>query len=306
MNINKDITDLIGNTPLLALNRYHAEAPNKLLAKLELLNPISVKDRPVLSMINQAEKDGKIKPGGTIVEATSGNTGMAIASICSIRGYKAVLCMSEKYSIERRQVLKALGAELVLTPAEKGTVGAKEAASKIAVERGAFYIQQHHNQANWPAHYYGTAEEIWKDTDGKVDVFVAGLGTGGTITGTGKRLKELNPDIKVIAIEPDIAPYIKEGKWAPHMIMGTSPGFLPEVLQKEVIDDIQLVSEENAFSACREIAEKEGLLVGISSGAVAHTMKQLSLQPEYSSKVIVGIFADTGQRYLSVNGLFKT
>lgn len=302
--IHKDITSLIGSTPILELNQFAPNSKARLLAKLELFNPYSIKDRPVLNMINEAEKKGLLKPGGTVVEATSGNTGMAVAAICAARGYKAILCMSEKYSVERRLVLTALGAELILTPGEKGTAGAKEAASKIAEETGAFYLLQHHNQDNWPAHYHGTAEEIWNQTDGKIDIFVAGLGTGGTLTGTGKRLKELNPKIKIIGVEPKEAPFVKEGKWAPHLMMGTSPGFLPEVLQKDILDDIMLENTEAAFEGCRQIATKEGLLVGITSGAVANAMVKLASFSENKGKNIVGIFCDTGQRYFSVNGLF--
>ncbi len=305
MDIHQDITSLIGNTPMLQLNNLVPNAKAKLIAKLELFNPYSIKDRPVMNMINEAEKKGKLKPGGTVVEATSGNTGMATAAICAARGYKAILCMSEKYSIERRQVLLALGAELVLTPGEKGTAGAKEAASKIAEETRAFYLLQHHNQDNWPIHYHTTAEEIWEQTDGKVDIFVAGLGTGGTLTGVGKKLKELNPNIKVYGVEPAEAPFVKEGKWAPHIMMGTSPGFIPEVLQKDILDDIMLVSTPDAFKQCKAIAHKEGLLTGITSGAVTEAMLRLSEFPENENKMIVGIFCDTGQRYLSVEGLFN-
>ncbi len=303
--IHKDLTGLIGSTPMLEISRFGKGCSARLLAKLELFNPYSIKDRPVLSMLNEAERSGKLKPGGTVVEATSGNTGMALASICSVRGYRCILCMSDKYSIERRQVLRALGAELVLTPGAEGTAGAKKAAQRIAEKEGAYYLLQHHNPANAPAHYRTTAEEIWQQTDGKLDVFVAALGTGGTITGVGRRLKELNPAIRIIGVEPAEAPFVKEGRWAPHMMMGTSPGFMPEVLDQSVLDDILLVDCPTAYAACREIAHTEGLLVGITSGAVAVAMRRLAELPDHRQATCVGIFCDSGQRYLSVEGLFE-
>lgn len=303
--IHKDLTTLIGNTPMLELGRLGAGSNGRLLAKLELFNPYSIKDRPVLNMLLEAERSGKLKSGGTVVEATSGNTGMALAALCSVRGYRCILCMSDKYSLERRQVLKALGARLVLTPGAEGTAGAKAEAQRIAREEGAFYLLQHHNQSNWPSHYNGTANEIWQQTDGEVDVFVAALGTGGTLTGVGRRLKELNPKVRIIGVEPAEAPFVKEGRWAPHMMMGTSPGFMPEVLDQSVLDDILLVDTKEAFQACRDIAKTEGLLVGITSGAVTIAMQRIAgSQSTQPSPTIVGIFCDTGQRYLSVEGLF--
>lgn len=304
--IHPDLGSLIGETPILELSRFGEGLSDRLLAKLELFNPYSIKDRPVLNMLREAEEKGLLKPGGTVVEATSGNTGMALAALCSTRNYRCVLCMSEKYSVERRQVLKALGAKLVLTPAAEGTAGAKKAAEKIAREEGAYYLLQHHNQANWPAHYHGTANEIWEQTDGRVDYFIAALGTGGTLTGVGKRLKELKPDVKIIGVEPAEAPFVKEGKWAPHLMMGAAPGFMPQVLQRDLLDDILLVPTSEAFSECRNIAKTEGLLVGITSGGVAHAMKQLAHSHSTARRTLVGIFCDTGQRYLSVEGLFDS
>ncbi|MCK5793353.1 MAG: cysteine synthase [Anaerolineales bacterium] len=303
MDYKKSAIDLIGNTPLLHLERY---CPDKqVYAKCEFLNPISLKDRPILEIILDAEKKGLLKPGSTLIEVTSGNTGMAVAWISAIRGYQAILVMSEIQSMERRRVLKAFGADLILTPADLGTAGARERLKEILVEHPEyFYVGQHVNPANTGAHYSGTGPEIWQNTAGKIDVLVAGLGTGGTLCGSGRFLKEQNPDIQLIAVEPKESPTISQGIFHPHLMMGTAPGFVPETLDRKFIDDFFLVSEGEAFEACRQIARKEGLLVGISSGASAHAAAALSNNPAYKGKMIVCVFADTGERYLSVDGLF--
>jgi cysteine synthase A len=299
-----DISQAIGGTPLLRLSRFAPDAGAEILATLALFNPYSVKDRPVLAMIRAAEARGELKSGGCVVEATSGNTGMAIAMLCTARGYRCVLVMSEIQSVERRQVLAALGAEVVLTPKADGTRGAREEAQRIAARTGALYIGQHDNPANPEAHETTTAEELWRDTGGKIDALVAGLGTGGTLCGAARALKPKKPSFRTIGIEPESSPFISEGVFRPHRMMGTAPGFLPGVLDRELIDEILLVSEDDAFEACRRIATTEGLLVGISSGAAALACERLSRKPEWHGKTLVCIFADTGQRYLSVEGLF--
>ena len=303
MKIYDSLIDLVGNTPLLRLNKFPKTC--NLYVKCEFLNPYSVKDRPMLNIILEAEKKGLIKPGSTLIEATSGNTGMAIAFIGALRGYKVILYMSEIQSIERRQVLKALGAELVLTPKELGTKGARERMlEELEKNPDYFYIAQHFNLDNPAMHYRTTGPELWRDTDGQIDILVAGLGTGGTICGSGKFLKEQKPGVRTVAIEPANAPFVKEGVWNMHKIMGLSPGFIPGTLSREFIDEIELVSEEEAFIMCRRLAREEGLLVGISSGSVAVVMERLAKRPENADKTIVGVFADSGQRYLSVEGLF--
>lgn len=295
---------MIGNTPLLRLGRL---ANNReIYAKCEFMNPLSLKDRPVLEIILDGERSGQLKPGSTLIEVTSGNTGMAVAYLAAIKGYKAILVMSEIQSLERRKVLQAFGAELVLTPASEGTAGARRKLKQILAEHpDYFYAGQHVNPANPRAHYQSTGPEIWRDTEGQVDILIAGLGTGGTICGAGRYLKEVKPDVQLVAVEPAESPTISQGIFHPHRIMGTAPGFVPETLDREIIDKIYLVSEPEAFERCREIARKEGLLVGISSGAVAHAALEIARRPENAGKVIVCIFADTGQRYLSVEGLFQ-
>jgi cysteine synthase A len=295
---------MIGGTPLLRLSGLAPEA--EIYAKCEFMNPLSLKDRPVLQIITDAEESGRLKPGGTLLETTSGNTGMAVASIAAVKGYRAILVMSEIQSLERRKVLKALGAELVLTPASKGTKGARKVMKEILAENpDYFYVGQHVNPSNPKAHYTSTGPEIWDDTEGKVAFLVAGLGTGGTICGAGRYLKEKNPDVRTIAVEPQESPTISQGVFHPHRMMGTAPGFVPETLDREFIDEILLVSEEQAFETCRCIARTEGLLVGISSGAVAYAALQVSRREGNAGKLIVCVFADTGQRYLSVEGLFE-
>ena len=304
MKYYRDISEMIGNTPLLRLGRLAGDV--ELYAKCEFMNPLSLKDRPVLQIVRDAEESGLLKPGGTLLEATSGNTGMAVAAIAAVRGYKAVLVMSEIQSLERRKVLKALGAELVLTPASEGTRGAREKMKAILAENpGFFYVGQHVNPSNPQAHYRTTGPEIWEHTDGRVDILVAGLGTGGTICGAGRFLKERKPGVRLVAVEPQESPFISQGVFHPHRMMGTAPGFVPETLDREIIDEIALVSEGQAFETCRRIAREEGLLVGISSGAAAYAAIQAARRKENEGKLIVCSFADSGQRYLSVEGLFE-
>jgi len=303
MNVRQSLLDLIGNTPLMRLNRYAPQ--NEIYAKCEFMNPISIKDRPVLKIILDAIDSGRLKPGSTLAEVTSGNTGMAVASIAAALGYRAVLCMSEIQSLERRRVLKAFGADLVLTPAELGTKGARAKLKELLAENPEwFYVGQHVNQSNPAAHYGTTGPELWDDTDGGIDILVAGLGTGGTLCGSGRYLKERKPEVQVIGVEPRESPTISQGIFNPHRMMGTAPGFVPETLDRSVLDEIFLVSEDEAFQGCRDIAAKEGLLVGISSGASAHAAMQIAQRPENIGKLIACVFADTGQRYLSVDGLF--
>lgn len=303
MKVAADLTELIGDTPLLRLDRL--SGTTRLMAKCEFLNPMSIKDRPVLWIIEQAEQTGELKPRGTLIEATSGNTGIAVASIAAIKGYQAVLVMSEIQSLERRKVLQALGAELILTPAEGGTAGARKKLHELCKENPEyFYVGQHVNPNNPQAHFDSTGPEIWRDTNGEIDILVAALGTGGTICGAGKFLKSKKPSIKLIAVEPKESPFISQGIFCPHRIMGTAPGFVPETLDRKIIDEIFLVSEEEAFNTCRLIAHREGLLVGISSGATAYTALEISDRGGNEEKLIVCVFADSGERYLSVEGLF--
>ena len=253
----------------------------------------------------EAERSGSLKPGGTLIEATSGNTGIAVATIAAIRGYRAILVMSEIQSTERRKVLKALGAELVLTPADEGTIGARNLLKELCKQNpDYFYVGQHVNQNNPQAHFDSTGPEIWRDTEGNIDILVTALGTGGTVCGAGRFLKSKKPDVKLVAVEPKDSPFISKGIFHPHRIMGTAPGFVPETLDREIIDEIYLVSEEQAFEMCRQVARKEGLLVGISSGAAAHAALEVAMRPGNEDKIIVCVFADTGERYLSVDGLF--
>ncbi len=302
----QSILQLIGNTPMIRLSRLF---PNhEIYAKCEFMNPLSVKDRPILQIIEDAERAGTLKKGDTLIESTSGNTGMAVAFIAALKGYKAILVMSEIQSLERRQILKAFGAELILTPASEGTAGARNRMKKILKEHpNYFYVGQHINPSNPKAHYLSTGPEIWRDLEGNEDsnlVLIAGLGTGGTICGAGKYLKEQNPNTYTIAIEPFESPYISKGIFRPHKMMGTAPGFIPETIDHDYIDEIYLVKEKDAFAMCRKIALKESILVGISSGAVAKAAEEISNRPDFSQKSIVIVFADSGQRYLSVENLF--
>ncbi len=305
MKIYGDITELIGSTPLLELTRFAPDAKAKIVAKCEFFNPLSVKDRPAWFMITGAEERGEITPGDTLIEATSGNTGMALAYIGALKGYRVVLCMSEIQSVERRMVLKALGAELVLTPASEGTKGAKAKAIELHERTpNSYYVCQHDNPDNRRAHRDTTSMEIWRDTDGWIDAFVAALGTCGTICGVAEVLKAKKPELRVVGVEPVEAPMISQGRFSPHRLMGMSPGFIPGLLSRELIDEIITVSEDEAFESCRLLARREGILVGISSGATAFAAAELARRPEYEGKMVVCVLADGGERYLSVDGLF--
>ena len=303
MNIKKNLTELIGNTPLLELEGF-AKAnniPTTIIAKLEYFNPGgSVKDRIGFAMIKDAEEKGLINKDTVIIEPTSGNTGIALAFVSAAKGYKLILTMPETMSIERRNLLKALGAELVLTPGPLGMKGAIEKAKELVSEtKNAFMPQQFENPANPSIHRNTTAEEIWRDTDGKVDIFIAGVGTGGTITGVGEVLKQKNSNIKIIAVEPTDSPVLSGGSPGPHKIQGIGAGFVPTILNTGIIDEIIKVSNDDAFDATRRIASSEGLLVGISSGAAAFAAEQVAKRPENKGKNIVVLLPDTGERYLS-------
>lgn len=301
--ISKSITELIGNTPLLETVNYNSQSGinGKIIAKLEYFNPGgSVKDRVGYAMIKDAEDKGLINKDTVIVEPTSGNTGIALAFVAAARGYRLILTMPETMSVERRSLLAALGAELVLTPGAEGMKGAIRKAEELAAENpNSFLPQQFSNPANPEAHRNTTAEEIWRDTEGQIDVFVAGVGTGGTITGVGEVLKTKNPDIKIIAVEPDDSPVLSGGNPGPHNIQGIGAGFVPEVLDTDVIDEVFRVKSEDAFAAARKLASTEGLLVGISSGAALHAATEAAKRPENMGKNIVVLLPDTGERYLS-------
>lgn len=305
MKIKNSIIDCIGNTPLVRLSRYGDGLKSELIAKLEMFNPYSIKDRPVFYMLTEAEKRGQIKPGTTIIEASSGNTAIALAYICAIKGYRLIICMSEIQSIERRKILKAMGAELELTPKEEGTLGSKQRALELSREiADSYYICQHSNPDNIKAHYETTAEELWRDTDGKIDVFVCGLGTTGTATGVARVIKRRKPVFKLVGMEPVEAPFLSKGIFHHHRMMGTAPGWIPDLYDKSCVDEIFLVSEEEAFTACNELVRKEGILAGITSGATAHAARIIAQREENKDKMIVCLFADTGERYLSVEGLY--
>ena len=299
--IFSDITETVGNTPLVRINRVTDGAEATVLAKLESFNPLwSVKDRIGVSMIESAEKEGLLKAGSVIVEPTSGNTGIALAFVAAARGYRLILTMPETMSVERRQVLRILGAEIVLTEGAKGMRGAIEKAEEIMRSiPGSFMPQQFKNPSNPEIHRRTTAEEIWKDTDGTVDVFIAGVGTGGTITGVAEVLKARKPSVRVIAVEPKDSPVLSGGKAGPHKIQGIGAGFVPEILNTKVIDEVIAVSNDDAGITARRLAREEGILVGISSGAAMWAALQAAKRPEFRGKNIVAILPDTGDRYLS-------
>lgn len=303
MNVRKSGMELIGNTPLLEVVNYEREhqLAAKIYAKLEYLNPAgSVKDRAALYMIEDAEERGILKPGATIIEPTSGNTGIGLASIAAMKGYKALLVMPETMSMERRMILKAYGAELVLTEGAKGMTGAIAKAEELQKEiPGSMVLGQFVNPANAKAHRETTGPEIWRDTDGQVDIFVAGIGSGGTITGVGEYLKSQKPEVKIVAVEPAGSPYLSKGTAGPHGIQGIGAGFVPEILNQDIYDEIITVANEDAYDTGRQMATKEGILVGISSGAALWAATELAKRPENAGKHIVVLLPDTGDRYLS-------
>lgn len=303
----QSLTDLIGGTPLLELNRFAAEKglARPIIAKLEYFNPGgSAKDRIALAMIRQAEEDGTLKPGSTIIEPTSGNTGVGLALVAAVRGYRLILTMPETMSIERRQLVSAYGAQVVLTPAAEGMTGAIKEAERLRDSiDGAIILQQFSNRANPTAHFATTGPEIWNDTEGHVDVFVAGAGTGGTISGVGRYLKSKNPAIRIVAAEPASSPVLSGGKAGAHAIQGIGAGFVPEVYDSSVVDEVITVSNDDAMSTTRLLARSEGLLTGISSGAAAWAAAELARREELRDKTIVTLLPDTGERYLST-GVF--
>ena len=308
-NVYKNATELIGSTPLVELTNYGAELglEARILAKLEYFNPAgSVKDRIAKKMIEDAEKAGKLAPGATIVEPTSGNTGIGLASVAAAKGYKVILTMPETMSVERRNILKAYGATVVLTDGSKGMSGAIARAKEIVEETpGAFLTGQFENPSNPAAHYETTGPEIWADTDGNVDVFVAGVGTGGTITGTGNYLKEKNPDVKIVAVEPETSPVLSEGYGGAHKIQGIGAGFVPEVLNTEIYDEVFPVDNVVCFDTAKKLAYTEGVLVGISSGAALYAATEIAKRPENKGKTIVVLLPDSGDRYYST-ALFES
>jgi cysteine synthase A len=301
MNIYKNVLETIGKTPLIQISKLTQGADATLLAKLEAKNPGgSVKDRICLSMISEAEKQGIIKPGATLVEPTSGNTGIGLAMVAAVKGYKLILTMPETMSVERRNLLKAYGAQLILTPGPDGMGGAIRKAEELAKDTpNSFVPQQFKNLANPKIHRETTGPEIWEDTDGKVDIVVAGVGTGGTITGIAQFIKSQKPEFKAVAVEPAASPVLSGGQKGPHKIQGIGAGFKPEVLKLDLVDEIFKVTDDQALQTARQLAQKEGLLVGISSGAAAYAAIEIAKRPENKSKIIVVILPDTGERYLS-------
>jgi cysteine synthase A len=301
MNIADNVTELVGNTPLVRLNRIASDVAAEIVVKLEYANPAgSVKDRIGLAMIEAAENEGLIKPDTIILEPTSGNTGIALAFVCAARGYHCALIMPDTMSKERRILLKAYGAELILTPGSEGMPGAIRKAEELAASDSRYFIpQQFKNPANPEIHRQTTAEEIWRDTDGKLDIFIAGVGTGGTITGVGEVLKARKPSIRVIAVEPDASPVLSGGSKGPHPIQGIGAGFIPDVLNIGIYNEVVRVKGEDAFETARRLANEEGLLVGISSGAAVWTALQIGQRPENANRLIVAIVPSNGERYLS-------
>lgn len=299
--IAESLCDLVGSTPLVRLARFAGDLPGEVIAKMESLNPLaSVKDRIGLAMIEQAEKDGKLKKGGTIIEPTSGNTGIALAWVARVKGYRVILTMPETMSLERRKLLGHLGTEIVLTAGRLGMQGAIDRARALAEEiDGAFIPHQFENPANPAVHYGTTGPEIWRDTGGKADFFVAGVGTGGTITGVGTYLKERKPEIHVVAVEPEDSPVLSGGKPGPHLIEGIGAGFLPGVYDEKAVDEVVRVSSDDAIAAGRRLARTEGIVAGISSGANIHVARLIASRSENRGKMIVTVICDTGERYLS-------
>ncbi|WP_394275721.1 cysteine synthase A [Luteococcus sp.] len=299
MNTFADVTAVVGRTPLVKINKL-IEGDATVLAKLEFYNPAnSVKDRIGVAIVDAAEASGELKPGGTIVEGTSGNTGIALAMVGAARGYKVVLCMPETMSLERRALLRAYGAELVLTPGAEGMKGAVAKAEEIAKERGGVQARQFANQANYEIHKTTTGPEVWADTDGQVDAFVAGVGTGGTISGAGEYLRSQKAEVKLFAVEPAESPLLTEGTAGPHKIQGLGANFVPEILNRDIIDEVLDVKGEEAIEMARRAAKEEGLLVGISSGAALVAAKAIAERPEMAGKTIVVVLPDFGERYLS-------
>ncbi len=300
MTLFQDITEAVGNTPLVKINRMTDGAKANVFAKLEFYNPTStVKDRIAIAMVDAAEKSGQLKAGGTIIEATSGNTGVALAMVGAARGYKVILTMPESMSKERRVLLRAFGAELVLTAAAEGMSGSLAKAEELGKESGTVLVRQFANEANPAIHRATTAEEIWRDIDGKVDIFIAGVGTGGTISGIGNRLKELNPNIKIIAVEPEASPILNGGKPGPHPIQGIGANFIPENLDRDVYDEVLDAPSDLTLKFARRAAQEEGILAGISSGAALWAAHTVAHRPENEGKNIVVLLASFGERYLS-------
>jgi cysteine synthase A len=306
VRIYQDITKTVGNTPLVRLNRVTKGLPATVLAKLESFNPLSsVKDRIAVAMIETAEREGRIRPDTILLEPTSGNTGIGLAFVCAARGYRLILTMPDTMSVERRRLLQALGAELILTPGAEGMPGAVRKAEELAAQDSRYLIpQQFKNPANPEIHRRTTAEEIWRDTDGGVDIVVAGVGTGGTITGIAEVIKPRKPGFRAVAVEPTASPVLSGGQRGPHKIQGIGAGFIPDVLRMDLLDEIVQVTNEDAAEMARRLAKEEGILVGISSGAAAHAALQVAARPENAGKLVVVILPDTGERYLST-GLFN-
>lgn len=303
--VAKNILELVGNTPLMELGRFSREKglSSPLVAKLEYFNPAgSVKDRVALSLVEDAERRGVLGQGGTIIEPTSGNTGIGLAMVATVRGYRLILTMPETMSVERRKLLKALGAKIVLTPGAEGMPGAIAEAERLRESiSGAVILQQFENPANAEAHRRTTAQEIWRDADGKIDIFVACVGTGGTVTGIGSVLKEKNPSVRIVAVEPASSPVLSGGKPGAHKIQGIGAGFVPKIYDSSVVDEVVAVADADAFQASRDLAKTEGALVGISSGAALHAAAEMALRPENAGKRVVVLLPDTGERYLSTD-----